>query len=250
MFGSSIYVKTNPALTGGSPQHQAEAFWLAERRKRLHWRAGLAAVALIAGSWLVSPVFGLALALAVAAGHTLYHWRRRAASRTWRRGSHGERETARILRWALPRARYRVLRSRRLPGEEETYNLVVGPGGLWVVDSKAWHPEARVAEYAGRLFVEERPATALVDKLSDTASTISHMISRELGRPVDAVLLIAVHGGSLPRGGRITAEGVTLLRPLRVPSWIKSHPVAEHSPAEVEEIARVAARLLPPAPYR
>jgi Nuclease-related domain len=123
-------------------QHARAHEW-AKFARSLPWRLALviAAAALAgtlthgAGPRLAGP------AAAPAAG--LVGWRLRfrvsAETTAWRRGARGERRTARHLH-KLIRAGWTVLHDVAVPGSRANGNhLLIGPPGVFLVDSKAWH---------------------------------------------------------------------------------------------------------------
>ena len=88
------------------------------------------------------------LAVAVAAG---LGWRLRfrpsADTRAWRRGAAGERRTARLLA-PLERRGWAVLHDLAIPGSPANIDhLVIGPGGVLVIDSKQYRGRLRLDRY-------------------------------------------------------------------------------------------------------
>ncbi|WP_344948251.1 nuclease-related domain-containing protein [Sphaerisporangium flaviroseum] len=96
---------------------------------------------------------------------TVQRWRRHEAVRSWRKGAAGERRTARALR-RLERAGHLVLHDRALPrGKANVDHLVIGPAGVFVVDTKNWNraggsPSGAVA--SRRPFPERDPSRPLM----------------------------------------------------------------------------------------
>lgn len=244
MIGGSIYLRDRAAFTGGSPQAVFEELWERERKSRLRTRAIIAAVALIVGGYAVAPLFGAAAALATAAVHWFAQWRRYTAASVWRRGLRGEERLSRLLRVTLERRGYRVLHARTVPGHGTLDQLLVGPTGVWLIDNRAWPPDCELAAYGGRLFVDGRTPSDMVRRINGSAQAIARLLSERLDRPVTVTPLLAVHGGRLP-GGRLSADGITLLRPLRLLRWPGRNATADYSPEEVEHILRTAVRVLP-----
>jgi len=238
MMGRSIYVRDNPAFVGGSPQAVHEQLWAQGQRRRLQVRGGLAAAGLFIGTWLVSGWFGLLAAALIAAADTAYRWRQHAASIVWRRGQRGERRTAGILRFALEWRGHHVLHGREIPGYGQVDHLVIGTSGVIIIDNRALSPETEIAEIRGSLFIDERhadrTAAAQCEKARATAELLEDSIGDEI--PVEAVTI--VHGGGLP-GGRITAEGITLMRAHRLPGWMRGRRI-RCTPEQAALIAEAA----------
>ena len=94
------------------------------------------------GGLRVAPAWPMALGLA-SAWAALRVWPRDDPGR-WLRGSAGEQATAALLD-RLPRHRWTVLHDRALPGTRANVDhVVIGPTGVWVVDSKAYRAPLRV----------------------------------------------------------------------------------------------------------
>jgi hypothetical protein len=133
----------------GSPGRSALA---AARRRRTEelaaWTRSLAwRVPLVAGAGLAAQVLadqaGLPSAgLVGLAAVALVGWRVRFRPSeqvtAWRRGAHGERRTARLLE-RLTRDGYVVFHDLAVPGSPANVDhLVIGPSGVFVIDSKQW----------------------------------------------------------------------------------------------------------------
>lgn len=244
MFGSSIYLRDREAFTGGSPQAVFEELWQQDRKGRLRTRAIIAAAALILGGYVVAPLFGVALAVLLGGADALYHWWRYTSTSVWRKGLRGEERMNRLLRFTLERRGYRVLHARTVPGHGIADQILFGPSGVWLIDNRAWHPETELLAYGGKLFIDDRTPSKYVRELNATAQTISRLLSESLDRIVPVTPVLAVHGGKL-RKGRLTADGITLLRPLKLPRWPDRHAAADYSQEQVEELLRAAVYALP-----
>lgn len=246
MPGRSIYIKDNPAFSGASEQATYEAKWAEEEKKRLRVMIGAAVAGVVIGSIARNPGIGILLGMAAFAGTWVFFWRQHAASATWRRGRHGHGRSARILNWTLGKTSHAVLPHRRVPGHDGIVTLVIGEGGTWVVDSAAWHPESDVAAYSGKLFIGQKPGVARATALRDTARTVSEMLTDATGFGVRTAPLLVVHGGRLAPHRVLIADGITVLRSLRLPLWIRRHRFADLSPEQADAVVRAAGQLLPP----
>lgn len=244
MIGSSIYTRGRDAFTGGSPQAVFETLWLQERKSRLRKRAIIAAVALILGGYVVSPVFGVVLAVLVGGADALAHWWRYRSAGVWRRGLRGEEQMARILRWTLERRGYRVLHQRVVPGHGSLDQLLIGPHGVWLIDNQAWHPDTELSEHGGRLFIEDRTPSQLVKRLNGTAAEVARLLSEHLGTELTVQPVLAVHGGKIRRR-HFVADGIVVLSPWALVRWPSRNPTAELSPKQVEYLLRTAVYNLP-----
>ncbi|GAA2611053.1 nuclease-related domain-containing protein [Actinomadura fulvescens] len=244
MIGSSIYLRGRTAFTGGSPQAVYEELWQRGRKGRLRTRAILAGASLVLCGMLVNAVFGLVMALLAAGADTYFHWRGYNASRVWRLGLRGDERMSRLLRFTLERRGHRVLHTRTVPGHGTIDQVLVGPGGVWLIHNEAWQPEAEITHHGGKLFIDGRTQSDLVKRLTGAATSTSRMLSDRTGLRVPVTPLLAVHGGRLTRPP-FTADGIVFAPPLKLLRWARRHPDADFSPSEVELIAQAAVHTLP-----
>ncbi|MEU8344540.1 hypothetical protein SAMN05443665_1004111 [Actinomadura meyerae] len=244
MFGSSIYLRDRPAFTGGSPQAVYEELWQRGRKGRLRTRAFLAAATLILCGLLVNALFGIIMAVAVASADVFVHWRVYHSSRVWRLGLRGDERMNRVLHHTLERRGHRVLHARTVPGHGSADQLVIGPGGLWLVHNEAWHPDAEISHHGGRLFIDGRTQSKLVGALTARAEAAALAISRVAEFPVKVTPVLAVHGGDLVRTP-FAADGIVFAPPLKLVRWMLRNPTADLSSEEVESLMRAAVQALP-----
>jgi Nuclease-related domain len=203
-----------PAGSLGSPGRSALA---AYRRRRatelaawtpsLAWRAPLVAAAGLAAQVLAAqaglPWAGLlGLAVAVVVGWRL-RFRPSEQARTWRRGVHGERRTARLLD-RLTGNGYVVFHDLAAPGSPANVDhLVIGLSGVFVIDSKQW--TGHVYQGAdGLVWHNHYP----LDRALETVRWEAEAISRLLGTRTAA--LVCVHGAHV-QGGGLHARGVAIV---------------------------------------
>lgn len=253
MPGGSIYVSRDDKLDG-TEQWNYEKLWAEAREARLKRRGVIAAVGFVCGILLairfsLSMVWMAPLGAIVAAGTDFYlAWRAHEATAVWRGKRRGEAITGRLLRRTLTRHGYRVLAGRSIPGQASIDHLVIGPGGMWVIDNEAWSPDTEIARYGKRLFLGERTGTKVATELIQVADALAELLSRETGVEAGADALLAVHGVKITDGeearGVVVAEGITVLYPRRIPKWILSHPNNELTEEQIELLARTAARVL------
>ncbi|GAA3229468.1 nuclease-related domain-containing protein [Actinocorallia longicatena] len=242
MIGDSIYRESNPALVGGSPQQVHEMLWSAERDKRMRFRAIVAGLLVIIGWKFVSPWAGVGAAAAYLVVDLAMAVARRLSSSVWRQGLSGERRTARALA-LLERRGYRVLHRRVVPGHGTVAHIVIGPSRVWLVENEVYDPETDLVAIKGKLFVGKDVKTHVNAKLERAATDVSEMLSGALSEPVKAAVIVAVHGGR-PKMTRMTAGGVVLMRPWRVPGFVRRTSGPGMDP---NEITRTALYLFGPA---
>jgi Nuclease-related domain len=197
----------------GSPGRSALAAYrrrraeeLAAWTRSLAWRAPLAAAALV-GDVLAAQV-GLPRAGLVGLGvAVLVGWRLRfrpsEQARSWQRGAHGERHTARLLD-RLTRDGYVVFHDLAVPGSPANVDhLVVGPSGVFVIDSKQW--TGSVHQGAEGLAWHNHYR---LDRTLETVRWEAQAIGRLLGSRTTA--LLCVHGAHV-QGGGLHAQGVVIV---------------------------------------
>lgn len=251
MPSGSIYVPKDEKFTGASPQNLYETFWYAGRKNRIRVRAAITVAGFVAGN-LVGARLGLNMFatgfwLAVLAGGTdlFIAWRLHERTAVWRGKRRGEVRTGRLLRLGLRRHGYRVMDGRAVPGEASIDHLVIGPGGVWIVDNEAWSPDTLIAKYGERLFFDEKFGTSVAKGLISAAGSMAAVLSKETGIEVTIAPILAVHGGKIKaRGGVLHGEGLTVAYPRRVARWIRSHGAEKFTEDQVELLARTAARIL------
>lgn len=245
MFGNNIYQGDNSALVGGSPQQVHEQLWLAGRQRR--WKARLrnAVIVLALAWWLAGPVISVAAGVVYLAGDLLFETQQRLTNRVWRRGESGAAHTARFLR-LLEFKGYSVLHRRVIPGYGPFPHLVVGNGRIWLVENQVYSPEDTLLSVKGRLFVGKSSHAHVVARLEKLAQSVSETLSGDLGLPVKASIIVAVHGGK-PKDTRMTAGGVVLMRAWRVPSWIRRRSAGMSGAVSVQELSAHVLRLYGPS---
>ncbi|MEO5873680.1 MAG: nuclease-related domain-containing protein [Streptosporangiaceae bacterium] len=220
MTRESIY-RENPALVGGSPQQVHEQLWSAERARRTRIRIAVA-VGLLAVGWKLGRLgLGALAAVLFLVVDLALLIRSRHASSVWRRGQSGADRTARILRLLEMRG-FRVLHNRVVPNYGAVQHLVIGTGRVWLVENQVHDPETGVAAVRGRLFVGKGSHAHIVSRLEQTAREVSERLSADLNSPVKAAVIVALHGGRVD-STRMTAGGVALMRPWRIPGFIRQN---------------------------
>ncbi|CAM3198902.1 nuclease-related domain-containing protein [Stackebrandtia soli] len=157
----------------------------------------------------------------------------RTPDTSWRVGAAGERIVGRRLN-KLERHGWRILHNVDLPGGGDVDHLLIGPGGIWTVNTKhlrlAWVTAADDALYVrGRR--KEYPEAARRE-----ATRVAEVLRRTLDRTVSVSPMIVVHGHSRLHGWwRRRPMGVVVL-----PSWAVRLRLRWHrrvlSPVDVDEI--------------
>jgi hypothetical protein len=125
-------------------------------------------------------------------------------ARTWQRGAHGERRTARLLD-RLVRDGFVVFHDLSVPGNTSANvdHLVVGPSGVFVIDSKQWTGSVQQGA-DGLVWHNHYP----LDRTLETVRWQARIIGRLLGTRTAAV--VCVHGAHV-QGGGLEVQGVAVV---------------------------------------
>jgi hypothetical protein len=231
----------SPGRSAMSAYRRHRATELAAWTRSLAWRAPLVAAAGLTSDVLTTevglPHTGLA-GLAVAA---LVGWRLRfrpsEQARTWQRGAHGERRTARLLD-RLTRDGFVVFHDLAVPGSDANVDhLVIGPTGLFVIDSKQW--TGHVQQGGDGLAWHNHYR---LDRTLETVRWEAQVVGRLLG--TRAVALVCVHGAHVQDGG-VHAQGVAIVPAHLLHSALGDDRVL--SDADVEVLTATAWTSLRPA---
>jgi hypothetical protein len=223
----AVRVRASVGRPGGSAQARwrrlRAAEWAAWARS-LPWRIavilGIGAGGGGLGS-LLAPRLGLVLGglAAVAAGWAL-RFRPSLEAVVWRRGAVGERRTARLL-GPLERQGWVVLHDLAVPGSRANIDhLVIGPGGIFVIDSKQYRGRLRL-DPSGWLWHGHYPLAPTLQAVSFEADQAA-LVLPDPG--VVVVPIVAVHGAQVP-WGKVVMEGVPVVPARRLPSMLRELPV-------------------------
>jgi hypothetical protein len=195
------------------------------------WRVGRGAVAI---SRLVVPRLGLVVGVlaAMAVGWGL-RFRPSPEAIAWRRGATGERRTARLL-GPLERQGWVVLHDLAVPGSRANLDhLVIGPGGVFVVDSKQYRGRLQL-DPSGRLWHGRYPLIPTLRAVEFEADRAAQV----LADPQVVVPIVAVHDAQVP-WGKVVTQGVPVVSARRLPSMLRTLP-AVLGPERVAVLANQA----------
>jgi Nuclease-related domain len=169
---------------------------------------------------LLGPRLGLVLGgLAAAAAGWGLRFRPSLEGIAWRRGASGERRTARLLA-ALERQGWVVLHDLAVPGSRAHLDhLVIGPGGVFVIDSKQYRGRLRL-DPSGRLWHGRSPLAPSLRAVSFEADQAALVLPDPDGVVVP---IVAVHGAQVP-WGKVVTQGVPVVSARRLPSMLRALP--------------------------
>jgi Nuclease-related domain len=235
--------------TLGSPGRSALASYRRRRAEELAgwarslvWRAPLVAAAGLLGAMLAGQAGLARAALAGLAGAALVGWRLRfrpsEQARSWQRGAAGERHTARLLD-RLTRDGYVVFHDLAAPGNTSANvdHLVIGPSGVFVVDSKQWTGQVRQSN-DGLVWHNHYRLDRTLAMVRWEAETLGRLLG------IPAAPLLCVHGAHVQQGG-LYAHGVAIVPADRLRSALGHDQVLPDG--DVERLAATAWTSLRPA---
>jgi hypothetical protein len=231
----------HPGRSARTQYRRRRATELAAWTPSLTWRAPLVAAAgLVAGTLAAQtglPGSGpIGLTVAVLVGWRL-RFRPSAQARAWQRGAHGERQTARLLD-RLGRDGYVSFHDLAMPDSPANLDhLVVGPSGVFVIDSKQWTGQVRQSA-DGLVWHDHYRLDRTLATVRWQAETLGHF----LGVPVAP--LVCVHGARI-QGGVLHAQGVAIIPATRLRSALGSDQVL--SEVDIQRYAATARMQLCPA---
>lgn len=140
-----------------------------------------------------------------------------ASVRAWGIGAEGEERTARVLD-PLRHEGFRVLHDRRMPhGRANIDHLVIGPTGVFVVETKSYAGRLRIR--GGELYIEGRRKTAFADQVNREADAVRDVLDGIPARPI-----LCIHRVEFPLFGRLEIDGVPIVGPRGLARTIRGGP--------------------------
>jgi hypothetical protein len=231
-----------PRLTFGERQNERQKWWI--------WRAGTAiaagGLATMLGAW---PLGLIAAGLVLAIG-ALFSYRISPAFSPAARAPSARRRTRRRLA-RLGSSGYLSLHGRAIPGTDQVIDhLVVGPAGIYAVDSEIWDRRLPVrATRGGKLFHGPRDQAARLEHARWEASQAARLIGAALGQPISARPAMVIYGPTVP-WIVVRISGVDVFCGRRLGKYLRreAHGRSGYLDGrQIEAIHQIAAQVLPPA---
>lgn len=198
----------------------------------------------IVGILLTSWRLGVTAAILAAIAHMVYRSRTLSSVPAWRHPSAAERRTEVQLK-KLERNGFRTLHARAIPDSDaQIDHLVVGPTGVYAVDSEKWDKRLPVRVqthrklYHGPFSQKER-----LDEARWEATRASELISEKLNREISVVPSLAIYGPKIP-WKILSVRDVDVFDGSRVRKWITKRE-RSLSDVEMEKIYAAAEQVLP-----
>lgn len=215
--------------------------WLATWPRQLVLVGLVAAASTLLGVALGGPAWMLTLPATLWAAW-VQRFRPSADTLAWKKGSTGERATGRVLR-RLERRGWVVLHDLRVPGSQANIDhLVIGPAGVFVIDSKNYRGYVWV-DAAGTLW----RGSYCLQRVVETVWWQTRTVAEHLMIPATCSVrpLLCVHGVPLPRGGLCTND-LPIVSGRDLVVTLQTHPEVFDA-AQVAAVAATARARLQPA---
>jgi hypothetical protein len=233
----------------GIGQHRGNLAHLAAspRLRIWRWRIIVAALVLVAFSLWVSWQLGLTLAVIVVIADTIYRSRKNYTRQP--KMTRAQRRTRRKLS-RLRRAGYRAMHSSAIPeSKDQIDHLVVGPAGVFAIDSEAWDKHLIVRAKKGTQLWHG--PFSMKDRLVHAqweAQRAGDLLSGEIGQQVSVRPAMAVYGPRIPWDVATIREvdvfsGPRLRKYLR--RRVRQTGVRPLSDEEIERIYKAANKAFP-----
>ncbi|WP_433335277.1 nuclease-related domain-containing protein [Spirillospora sp. CA-294931] len=172
--------------------------------RRWAQRVGVAVALGIAFAVVFDFRIGVTVAVAAVVFDTVRRSRKSTSVQAWQKSSAAERRTERQLR-ALEKAGYRVLHARAVPRDDEGVSdgridhLVIGPSGVYAIDSEKWDKRLPVRTLSHRkLFHGPFNKKDRLDEARWEADQASKIIAGKVGFDVPVQPSVAIYGPSIP----------------------------------------------------
>jgi hypothetical protein len=222
----AVRVRASVGQAGASAAAEYRRRRAAERARwtrGLPWRVAVVLAASVTAGLLAAQVApdlaGLLTVVVAAALGWRLRFRLSADTLAWRRGAAGEWRTARLLA-PLQRRGWAVLHDLAIPGTAANIDhLVIGPGGVVIIDSKHYRGRLRLDSY-GMVWHGRHLLVSALRKVLWQADQADEVLGIA---DIHVAAVVAVHGASVP-WGCLQADGVTVASARRVPDLLRAMP--------------------------
>lgn len=222
----------------------------ADPRARLWQQRAIAAVIImVVFSVLVSWRLGLTLAVIAIIADVIYRSRRGYAGKGKARMTGAQRQTRRQLA-KLKRAGYRAVHASLIPGSDDQIDhLVVGPAGVFAIDSEGWDKRLIVRTKNGRqLWHGPVSKKERLDHARWESERAAEMLTGAVGKPVSVRPAMAVYGPKIP-WDVVTIREVDVFSGPRLRKYLRRRArqadVRPLTDSEIEKIYEAANKAFP-----
>jgi len=225
---------------GGQPGRQRVLEFLTDARMKF-WRERVVIMIVVGivfgiiGSWIV----GLTLAIIAGIAHAIWRSRSMAAIAPGTKLDKAQRITQRRLA-RMERAGYLSLHARPIPDSEEMIDhLVVGPTGVYAIDSEKWNKKLPIRTRNGKqLWLGPESKKQRLEHARWEAQKAGELLAARLGKEVVVRPALAIYGPHIPWDIAVIRE-VDVFNGDRLKRYLKKRSkVREVRKLSRDEIAR------------
>ena len=150
-----------------------------------------------------------------------------ARVQSWAVAAEGRRRTRQVLQ-SLDREAWQVTQHIRLPGGGHADHLVIGPSGVYVLESRAWQGVVTVDHKGATITPEGRPAAAWIARgphcaLAPAAVALGRAMPTSAGSPRHAPRAVVVVWAPFPECLAVSG-GITYVAGDRLGGWMSEQP--------------------------
>lgn len=233
------------------PQRRSLDALLADPRvRRWAWRIGVALAALVVVTLVAGGRLGVTAAVLVVVVDVVRRSRKDSSIPAWQKSSAAERRTEKQLR-SLQRSGYLVLHARAVPRDDEGVSdgridhLVIGPSGVYAIDSEKWDKRLPVRTLSHRkLFHGPFNKKERLDEARWEADQASRILGGRVGFEVPVQPSVAIYGPSIP-WRVLRVRDVDVYAGNRARSYLRRRPKIL-TDTDVQRIFQAAEKALPP----
>ncbi|WP_231334148.1 nuclease-related domain-containing protein [Actinomadura graeca] len=218
--------------------------------RRWMWRVGAAVAAGIVVSLVFGIRGGLTALVLVIIGDTVRTSRKDSSVPAWQKSSAAERRTEKQLK-SLQRNGYLVLHARAVPRDDEGVSdgridhLVIGPSGVYAIDSEKWDKRLPVRTMSHlKLFHGPFNKKDRLDEARWEAEQASRIIGGQVGFDVPVQPSVAIYGPSIP-WKVMRVRDVDVYAGNRARAYLRRRPKIL-TDTDVDRIFEAAEKALPP----
>lgn len=254
--------ESKPAPPGGAPVSSTPPAWDSSQRRlsvrdlppdvRLRiwrWRAVIMIVVGVLFTVIASWPVGITLAIVAGIIDTVYRSRTAADIATGGSPAAAQRRTRRQLD-RMRRAGYYALDARPIPNSREVIDhLLVGPTGVYAIDSERWHKKVPIRTYNGKqLWHGPEDKKPRLEHAKWEARQASERLSAAVGTEIVVRPAMAIYGPKIP-WGIATIRDVDVFTGTALRQYLKRRgrmkEVPRLSEEQVQAIFKAAHTVLP-----
>jgi Nuclease-related domain len=231
----SIYSKNRATAAGESTQGYYEARWIRRRPRRVAIRLLVFFVPFMFFTVVLSWRNGLVIGLLAVAAEFAYVWRRHQMATSIFKSRRAARTTVRAL-FRLEREGYYAFHDCLLEGKDTADHILVGPTGIWLIDSETFRKQTLLWPDDDRLDAGEFPPVSPIMTVQKQAEAMAEFVRGTLGKNIDTHAILAVSGAPWRRLKVEEVGGVPVIHSRFVAAWILNNSDSIYSPEDVEQI--------------